>query len=116
MCICDFGISRIKDFIKTMHTMKAGGPGTYPYMALEMFQPAHRGTAVDMYSLGCLYIELFGGERVWGKVTGIQIMQKVCGSYNCPPEMPRVTHLCTACCELDPDNRPSAQDVEIVKL
>ena len=80
--------------------------GTYSYMAPEMFEAAHRSTAVDIYSLGCLYIELFGEKRGWEGITdGLQIMQKVCGTFNNPPTMPRVDHLpkmyeniCKGCC------------------
>jgi len=65
---------------------------TYPYMAPEMFGGGHRSTAVDIYSLGCLYIELFGEKWVWEGITdGIQIMQKVCGSYNNPPKCLELT-------------------------
>ena len=59
--------------------------GTFLYMAPEMFSTAHRGPAVDVYALGCLYIELFGQRRVWPGLDGVQIMQKVCGSFNVPP-------------------------------
>jgi len=87
--------------------------GTYPYMAPEMFGASHRTTVVDVYSLGCLYIELFGEKRVWEGITdGMQIMQKVCGSYNIPPQMPSTDHLppmyasiCKGCCKLDPKQR-----------
>ena len=48
----------------------------------------------------------------------MQIMQKVCGSFNCPPIMPNMGHLqdqyrkvCTVCCQLDPKQRVTAGDV-----
>ena len=67
------------------------GPGTFPYMAPEMFKASRRGAAVDMYSLDCLYIELFGKRRVWYGLDGPAIMQKVLGSYpdtsHLPPEV-----------------------------
>ncbi len=97
-----------------MTTVTKGPTGTIPYMAPEMFGPGHRGTGVDIYSLGCLYIELFGEKRVWGDLDGMQVMQKVCGSFNTPPVMPTTSHLpkqyvnvCEACCQLDPKNRPN---------
>ena len=68
----------------------------YLYMAPKMNSSGHRNTAVDIYSLGCLYIELFGVKRVWQGISdGIQIMQKVCGSFNFAPEMPATGHLDT---------------------
>ena len=40
--------------------------GTYPSMAPEIKQErAHRGKAVDIYCIGCLFIELFDGELMW---------------------------------------------------
>ena len=115
--ICDLGV------VKTKHqatmTTVSNAIGTYPYMAPEMFGAAHRSTAADVYSLGYLYIELFGGKWVLKGITdGMQIMQKVCRSYNNPPEMPRVDHLgpiyvkiCKGCCELDPKKRLPINDV-----
>ena len=44
-------------------TTASNAIGTYPYMAPEMFRTSHRSTAVDVYSLGCLYTELFGERR-----------------------------------------------------
>ena len=83
--ICDLGVAKIK-YQATM-TTASNAIGTYPYMAPEMFGTGHRSTAADVYSLGCLYIELFGERRVWEGITdGVQIMQKVCGSYNNPQQ------------------------------
>lgn len=88
-------------------------------MAPEMFAAGRRGKAVDIYSFGCLLIELFGEKRVWeGLSTGMEIMQKVCGSYNNPPIMPQTSHLpqvycsiCDACCQLDALKRPNIDTV-----
>lgn len=45
----------------TMTTASRSPKGTHPYMAPKMFMAeGHRGTAADVYSAGCLYIELFG--------------------------------------------------------
>lgn len=113
--ICDMGLSKLKEASQaTVTTVSKGPTGTYPYMAPEMFGQGHRGTAVDIYSLGCLFIELFGQKRIWPGLDGMQIMQKVCGSFNSPPEMPKTSHLndnvskiCDACCQLEAKNRPS---------
>lgn len=113
--ICDMGISRLKDMSKTTMTTGSNSPiGTSPYMAPELFSKGHHGTAVDIYAFGCLLIEVFGEQRVWKGLNGPQIMQKVCGTFNCAPMPPLVAHLplfissvCSACCELEPANRPS---------
>lgn len=62
--ICDLGLAKLKDAAQqTMTTATQHVVGTYPYMAPEMFTIGHRGAAVDVYSLGCLYIELFGKKE-----------------------------------------------------
>ena len=111
--ICDMGISKLRQASQVTMTTVSGPAGTYPYMAPEMFVSGRRGTGVDIYALGCLYIELFGQKRVWPGLDGGQIMQKVCGSFAKPPEMPTTSHLpsryrkmCHDCCQLDAKKRP----------
>ena len=118
--ICDFGLAKFKDVAQgTMTTVTQHMTGTYPYMAPEMFSVSHRSAAVDIYSLGCLYIELFGRKRVWPSgISGMQIMQKVCGSYGSPPVSPSTSHLtpsqqtlCNGCCQLDYKKRLNIHEV-----
>ena len=99
-------------------TSDGRGCGTYPYMAPEMFKKAKRGAAVDIYSLGCLFIELFGHKRVWEGLDNPGIMLKVLGSYNSPPEGPSTSHLtpsiqrlCTSLCNFEACKRPSSTEV-----
>ena len=54
--VCDMGIAKIKQLTDISMTCASKGPGTFPYMAPEMFKASRRGAAVDIYSLGCLYI------------------------------------------------------------
>ena len=80
---------------------------------------SHQSAAVDIYSLGCLYIELFGKKRVWpAGMSSAQIMQKVCGSYGSPPVAPSTCHLtpsqqilCIGCCQLDYKKRLNIHQV-----
>ena len=117
------GIAKIKQLTEASITCTSKGPGTFPYMAPEMFMASRQGAAVDIYSLGCLYIELFGRKRVWSGLDGPAIMQKVLGSYGVPPQGPTTSHLppeieniCNKLCHLNPDRRPgSLQVLEIVK-
>lgn len=107
--MCDMGISKLRKTMQTMTTASRSPKGTYPYMAPEMFTvEGHRGTAADVYSAGCLFIKLFGRRRVWPGLDAMQIMNKICGTFNCPPVMPNTSHLrepyrklCTDCCQLD---------------
>ena len=113
------GLSKLREASQATITPVSNNPvGTYPYMAPETFSQNHRGTAVDIYSLGCLYIELFGQVRVWPGLAGMQIMQKVCGSFSSPPIMPNTSHLetkyrkiCMACCQLNASQRPKISAV-----
>lgn len=108
------GLSKFKETSQaTVTTVTPNPTGTYPYMAPEMFGPNRRGTGVDIYSFGCLMIEVFGQKRVWGELSGFNIMHKVCGSYNIPPQSPSIAHLplhiqdiCKLCCHTDSTKRP----------
>ena len=65
MYVCDMGIAKVKQVAEATATSINKGPGAYPYMAPETFRKSKRGPAVDIYSLGCLFIELFGRQHVW---------------------------------------------------
>ena len=112
------GVTWIKKAAEATVTSLGKGPGTFPYMAPEMFRKARRGTAMDIYSLGCSLIELFGCRRVWPNLDATEIMMRVCGSYEDPPTMPDLSHLteghqvvCNACCQLNGASRPSIDEV-----
>ena len=111
------GVTELKKVGEATITATSKGPGTYPYMAPEMFRKARRGPPVDVYSLGCLYLELFGRRRVWPGLDCTEIMM-VCGSYDTPPRMPSLNHLdriylevCGSCCQLESANRPTVDDI-----
>ena len=78
------GVTELKQAAQVTMTSSSKGPGTYPYMAPEMFKNG-RGCAVDIYSLGYLYLEVFSRRRVWPCLDSTEIMMKVCGSYDSPP-------------------------------
>ena len=116
--VCDMGIAKMKQVAEATRTSLGKGPGTFPYMAPEMFKKGHRGTPVDIYLLGCPFIELFGRGCVWLDLDGPHIMLKVMGSYDTPPEMPDISHLnsdyqkiCFELCQLQPDKRPNIAQV-----
>lgn len=118
MVLCDLGIAKVKQLSEATVTSDCKGPGTYPYMAPEMFTMSHRGPAVDIYSLGCLFIELFGRQRVWHKLDSAAIMLKVLGAFNIQPVAPSVSHLkpeyanlCSRMCKLEASLRPQSSEV-----
>ena len=116
--VCDMGIAKVKREAERTVTSLSKGPGTYPYIAPEMFKKSHRGPSADMYSLGCLLIELYGRRRVWPNMDGPDIMLQVLGSYETAPQMPNTADLeepyCTICsklCQLDPAQRPKSGEL-----
>lgn len=116
--LCDLGIAKLKEAGEVTLTATHAGPGTVPYMAPEVFLKKKRGLAVDVYSFGCLLIELFGRQRVWGSYDQAQIMMQVLGSFNTPSVGPATGHLCgvreevcTLCTQIDPISRPTIQRV-----
>ena len=76
--ICDMGVTRLKKATEATITSTGRGPGTYLYMAPEMFRKSRRGKPVDIYSLGCTLLELFGQRRVWLGLDASEIMMRVC--------------------------------------
>lgn len=80
-----------------------------------MYHTTFRGTPVDIYSFGCLLIDLFSHQCVWKGLSSMQIMQKVCGSHTCGPS---TDHLFGSYIKkyvnsvtLDPMKRPTAESV-----
>ena len=61
--ICDMRLAKVKQL--TTVTCIGQGPGTFPYMAPEMFKESRRGPAADIYSLGCLLN--YSAEREYGQ-------------------------------------------------
>lgn len=119
--VCDMGIAKVKRVAETTITSVSKGPGTYPYMAPEMFKTGHRGPPVDMYSLGCLLIELFGRRRVWPGLDGPDIIVRIMGTYDTPPQTPDTSHLktpfsaiCQQLCQLDATRRPKSGEALIM--
>eukprot|EP00731_Ephydatia_muelleri_P023454 Em0015g1037a len=113
--VCDLGLARLQNHLATIKTSKGCGAGTVPYKAPEMFYDGKISTPADIYSFGCVLIELTTSRRVWGTMDGYQITAKVCGSYQLLPEPPSTDavpepykNLCAQCTRLNQAERPSA--------
>ncbi|KAL5488948.1 hypothetical protein EMCRGX_G017977 [Ephydatia muelleri] len=113
--VCDLGLAKLQNHLATIKTSKGCGAGTVPYKAPEMFYDGKRSTPADIYSFGCVLIELTTSRRVWGTMDGYQITAKVCGSYQLLPEPPSTDavpepykNLCAQCTRLNQAERPSA--------
>ncbi|KAL5517274.1 hypothetical protein EMCRGX_G002788 [Ephydatia muelleri] len=63
--VCDLGLAKLQNHLATIKTSKGCGAGTVPYKAPEMFYDGKRSTPADIYSFGCVLIELTTSRRVW---------------------------------------------------
>lgn len=72
---------------------------------------------VDIWSLGCVVLEMFAGRRPWSNDEAIGAMYKL-GNAKLAPPIPEdtVSYVCVegkdfldSCFKVDPDTRPTAQ-------
>ena len=77
--LADFGVSKVlHNTIATVKTnLSAASIGTPGYQPVEQLQAGIITESVDVYALGCVLIELFGGKRVWEGLSALQIVVKV---------------------------------------
>jgi serine/threonine protein kinase len=114
--LCDFGLTQSME--KTHISVKEGGMGGSPrYMAPECYDSRGKITEkVDIWAVGCLLVEIFGGPLPYEECTNIQqIMAKVLVER----QAPRIPHslpapvreLCAACFQFELDRRIEASAV-----
>ena len=110
--LCDLGVAKLQNQLATIHTFKGVGAGTVPYKAPEMFHDCRRTAAVDIYSMGCVLIELLAERKIWPDLDTFQIQHKVCGSQPEPPSMDGVPDeckdICMSCTRIEASERPTA--------
>ena len=89
--------------------------GTIPYKAPEMIRAHKRSTLADIYSVGCVCVELFTEKHVWGDLDGTEITGKVLEIHDESPQQPSCLHMpeqvqdiCLICTRIIPAERPSA--------
>ena len=81
--IGDFGLSRQYDYdINSQYT----DVGTYPYKPPELILGlTHYSTSFDIWSLGCILVEICTGAHLFGKdnsIGVIKLMYEIFGSFN----------------------------------
>mmetsp|Transcript_61496 Transcript_61496/g.144032 ORF Transcript_61496/g.144032 Transcript_61496/m.144032 type:complete len:399 (+) Transcript_61496:79-1275(+) len=114
--ICDFGLTQSME--KTHITLKEGGNGGSPrYMAPECYDCKGKITEkVDVWALGCILVEVFGGPLPYDDCQNIQqIVAKVLIDKQLPyipNHLPSgVRPIVEDCFQFDFKHRSSAQDV-----
>lgn len=113
--ICDFGLTQSME--KTHISLKDGGNGGSPrYMAPECYDSKGKITEkVDVWALGCILIEIFGGPLPYDDCVNIQqIVAKVMIDKQLPyipHHLPRgVRSVVEECLEFDIKARTSAHE------
>lgn len=79
MCkISDFGISKRTDDVNEQAVLTAM-QGTVFWMAPEVVNTGKRGynAKVDIWSVGCVVLEMWAGERPWRKEEAMAVIVKV---------------------------------------
>ena len=111
--ISDFGISKKTDNIygnDATNNMQ----GSVFWMAPEVVRSQGQGYSakVDIWSLGCVVLEMFAGRRPWAKEEAIGAIYKL-GSLNQAPPIPEdlgatAVAFMADCFTIDPSDRPTA--------
>lgn len=116
--ISDFGISKKSDNIYG-NDVTNSMQGSVFWMAPEVIRSQGQGYSakVDIWSLGCVVLEMFAGRRPWSKEEAIGAIYKL-GSLNQAPPIPDDVSSVTSanalsfmfdCFEVDPSQRPTAE-------
>ncbi|KII93880.1 hypothetical protein PLICRDRAFT_36100 [Plicaturopsis crispa FD-325 SS-3] len=115
--ISDFGISkRTDDIDRNGHTAMQG---SVFWMAPEVISPQKKGynAKVDIWSVGCVILEMWAGERPWSEEEAVAVMLKLY-SDKLPPPVPNDVVLSPAaldfrnkCFATNPEDRPSAAEL-----
>lgn len=116
--ISDFGISKKSDNIYG-NDITNSMQGSVFWMAPEVVRAQGQGYSakVDIWSLGCVVLEMFAGRRPWSKEEAIGAIYKL-GSLNQAPPIPDdVSRAITPqalsfmydCFTIDPTERPTAE-------
>lgn len=115
--ISDFGISKRTDDVNANGQFTAM-QGTVFWMAPEMINSKENGynSKIDIWSVGCIVLEMWAGERPWSTEEMVAVMFKLYGKA--APPVPQNVHLSALaddfrrkCFAINPDDRPTAAEL-----
>ncbi|KAI8585525.1 kinase-like domain-containing protein, partial [Geranomyces variabilis] len=112
--ISDFGISKKNESKEAYHrNTRMSMQGSIPWMAPEVARNKGYSAKVDIWSLGCLVLEMLTSQTPWYRARGNVIY--LLGTGNAPP----LPHTLTAqsrafiekCFSINPETRPTATEL-----
>ncbi|KAF9514518.1 hypothetical protein BS47DRAFT_1343100 [Hydnum rufescens UP504] len=114
--ISDFGISKkVEDnLLSSARVHRPSLQGSVFWMAPEVVKQTSYTSKADIWSLGCLVVEMLTGEHPWAKFTQMQAIFKIGSSAKpeTPPDIsPEAEDFLNKAFELDHTARPSAQEL-----
>ncbi|KAJ3004287.1 hypothetical protein HKX48_001326, partial [Thoreauomyces humboldtii] len=110
--ISDFGISKKNEYkVAYRFNSRMSLQGSVHWMAPEVIKAKGYSAKVDIWSLGCLVLEMFTGLNPWKQLDELQTMWRL-GKENAPP-IPEwlsddARDFLAKCFAIDPDQRPTA--------
>lgn len=109
--LADFGCSK-----RSNGTMVQTLRGSVPWMAPEVMREAEYGRKADIWSIGCVVIEMITAAAPWGRFDNfLAAMVRIAMSDQTPPVPPNVSSLChnviDICTRRTPEERPSASQL-----
>ncbi|KAJ3159282.1 hypothetical protein HDU86_001885 [Geranomyces michiganensis] len=113
--ISDFGISKKNEYkFAYRFNSRMSLQGSVHWMAPEVIKGKGYSAKVDIWSLGCLILEMFTGFHPWRQLDELQTMWRL-GKENAPP-IPdwlskEAQDFLAQCFAIDPDERPTAAEL-----
>ncbi|CAK9442388.1 uncharacterized protein LODBEIA_P61310 [Lodderomyces beijingensis] len=118
--ISDFGISKKNSDIYA-NNANMSMKGTIFWMAPEVINNQSEGYSakVDIWSLGCVVLEMFAGKRPWSNEAAISVIYKAGKEKKAPPIPADIRHLVSQeaelfinrCFTIEPTARPTAEQL-----
>jgi hypothetical protein len=103
----DFGIASVVERT-TQGVRPTSVKGTFNYMAPEAFEASQYGKEVDIWSMGCLLVEMAAGVAPWAHLQMQQIITAVLIRKQTPEVPDGLPEAVGRCFAFDPHGRPTA--------